>query len=56
MDTIRDLINSLGLQAEHFDTLIIAVVVVGSVLAIRRLYQDLTGPVIELYQHEEKVQ
>jgi len=53
MDAIRDLINSIGLQPEHFDYLIIAIVIVGGAAALYRLYTDLTRPVGELYQEEQ---
>lgn len=44
MDAIRDLINSIGLSPDHFDLLIIGVVVVGGIWALIRLFQDLTRP------------
>ncbi len=39
---MRDFVNEIGLQPEHFDLLIIAVIFVGGAWAILRLYQDLT--------------
>jgi len=44
MDAIRDLINSIGLKPEHFDLVVIGVVIVGGIWAIIRLFQDLTRP------------
>lgn len=41
---MRDLIEQIGLQPEHFDTLIIIVIIVGSIWAILRIYRDLTSP------------
>lgn len=47
MDAIRDLVNETGLQPEHFDTMIFAVIFVGGIWAAVRLYRDLTRETIE---------
>lgn len=44
MDFIRDISNSLGITAETFDYLIVGTIIVGFLLAGRRLYADLTRP------------
>ncbi|MCL4877668.1 MAG: hypothetical protein KJ064_13485 [Anaerolineae bacterium] len=41
---MRELIEQIGLQPEHFDYLVIAVIIVGGIWAIIRLYRDLSGP------------
>ena len=47
MQVIRDLADTIGVQASHFDILITAVIVVGGVWAAVRLYQDFTRPLDE---------
>lgn len=42
MDFIREFSDSIGLQAETFDYLIIAVIIVGGIWAAIRFYQDMT--------------
>ncbi|NJL93233.1 MAG: hypothetical protein HC915_05630 [Anaerolineae bacterium] len=56
MDIIRNLVEELGLQPEHFDLLIILCIVAGGAWGIVRLYRDLTGPVRDLYPPEETPQ
>lgn len=41
---IQDLVETIGLQPQHFDLLIILVIVVGGIWAAVRLYQDFTRP------------
>ncbi|MBZ0305622.1 MAG: hypothetical protein K8I82_06100 [Anaerolineae bacterium] len=40
---MKDLIEQIGLQPEHFDILIILVIIVGSIWAVIRLYRDVSG-------------
>jgi hypothetical protein len=54
MEPIQDLVETIGLRPEHFDYLIIAVIVVGGIWAVIKLYQDLTGPVRDIYLTEEQ--
>jgi hypothetical protein len=44
MQFIRDITDSIGIQASHFDYLITAVIVAGGIWAVVRLYQDFTRP------------
>lgn len=54
---MKDLIEQIGLQPEHFDILIILVIIVGSIWAVIRLYRDLSGPpredLADLYPENE---
>jgi|GEM_PF-4373190 len=47
MDAIRDLVDTLGITPETFDTLIIIIIVIGSIWAGFRIYQDLTRDISE---------
>ena len=47
MDAIRNLIEALGIQPTTFNTLTIGIIVLGSLLAVRKLYKDLTGPPLD---------
>ncbi len=55
---MKDLIEQIGLQPEHFDMLIIAVIIVGGLWAVIRLYRDLSGPpredLADLYPEENE--
>jgi hypothetical protein len=44
MDAFRDLIHSLGLQPQHFNYLIALDILIGSIWAVKRLYDDFTQP------------
>lgn len=56
MDSVRDLIHDIGLQPEHFNYLIGLVIAVGVIWAVKRIYQDLTGPVLDIYQEDDLVE
>ena len=47
MDFMRDLVDTIGLQPEHFNYLIVLVIVGGGIWAVKRLYNDLTGAPID---------
>jgi len=40
MELIRDFVKTVGIQPEHFNYLIVLVIIVGAVLAARQLYLD----------------
>ena len=52
MDIIRDLVDTLGIQPQHFDYLITAVIVIGGGWAVVRLFQDFTRPLNDDNQTE----
>jgi hypothetical protein len=47
MDALRDLFADLNIRGETFNTLIILLIIFGSLWAIKRLYTDLTRPLDE---------
>lgn len=53
MDAVRELIQNIGLERGHFDLLIFGVIIVGGMWAVKRLYTDITGPVLDFHQDEQ---